>query len=700
MGSLPPHEVTLSSNMDLNSLLNKLQSAVVAIQAGVASVSIIQDTSDLATVMGPAARAAGVLVPSVLQARIADDPAMTDALLGIANKQQSKLRKATRILMDTYAKEICEAVVNYAARHVLGEVSMPTRDALKTVAAQVKTTLNIHGEIGTLAARLDTKSINASAAGLIESEYSANKEFVVKFSNKIKTYENQVESMTGLIDDNMIKTLEIGVRPDDLTSLRLTIKALQDSRETISTEKKYAERSVVSHFDGGCTDQRAGIKLSLTELVVPSNLSKGRGVEFIKAFRSFIKSRSPWYYAILPELIRILDISRIGGHYLPPSKVDDYSSVDSAYRSVYALQATDLYNYLDLKVSKEIMANIHKPFKYGMEDAKASSENGDGPMALFCILAMYRPSGETYRDEIKEKICALPAKFAEGTNPSQRVNDSLSVLQEAVDLDVKIPWNRTGKLIVSLLSERSNIFSRMLGPYAHTGAILDKEDSAVELKRMFADIVEACKELQESGQDVKRLMSVDFKSPGKGAAKTTTPNEATGDDSNPCYFKENCTRKGCTYGHSKEENAKRFKSKRGKGGKGDKNPKTKKDEPTSKFAKKGKGNRLECQAKSCKAPSMGFRFCTKCHRQALENNGAITLKDGSTAEVKVSKSSAQEVRIAQLEKLLAKSEDTSDGEEEQEADQASKKRKRASAARVAGQSIMDRLGLSNKRHQQ
>jgi hypothetical protein len=439
--------------------------------------------------------------------------------------------------------------------------------------------------------------------------------------------------------------------------------------------------------------------MSLTELVVPSNLSKGRGVEFIKAFRSFIKSRSPWYYAILPEIIRILDISRIGGHYLPPSKADDYSSVASEYKDVYALQATDLYNYLDNKVSKEIMANLRKPFKYGMEDAKASSENGDGPMALFCILAMYRPSGESYRDEIKEKICALPAKFAEGTNPSQRVNDSLAVLQEAIDLDVKIPWNRTGKLIVSLLSERSNIFSRMLGPYAHTGAILDKEDAAVELKRMFADIVEACKELQESGQDVKRLMSVDFKSPGKGAAKTTTPNEATGDESNPCYFKENCTRKGCTYGHSKEENAKRFKSK-GKGGKGDKTSKTKKDEPPSKFAKKGKGNKSECLAKSCKAPSMGYRFCTKCHRQALENNGAVTLKDGSTAEVKVSKASAQEVRIAQLEKLLNKSEDTSDGEEEQEADQASKKRKRASAARVAGQSIMDRLGLSNKRHQQ
>ena len=124
-------------------------------------------------------------------------------------------------------------------------------------------------------------------------------------------------------------------------------------------------------------------------------------------------------------------------------------------------------------------------------------------MALFCILAMYRPSGESYREEIKEKICALPAKFAEGTNPLQRVNDSLAVLQEAIDLDARITWNRTGRPIVSLLSGRSNVFARVLGPYAQTWAILDKEDAAVKLKRMFANIVDACKEVQESGQDVK-----------------------------------------------------------------------------------------------------------------------------------------------------------------------------------------------------
>jgi hypothetical protein len=251
--------------MDLNSLLTKLQAAIVAIQSGVATASITQDTSDLATVMGPAAKAAGVLAPQVLQARIADDPAMTAALTGIANQQKSMLRKATRYLMDAYAREISEDVVNYAARHVLREVSKPTRDALKTVAAQVKTTLTIHGEIGTLAARLDVKSINATAASSIEAEYSANQDFVVKFSTKIKTYEDQVDIMTRAIDDNMVKTLDPLLTVDAIAGLRLTIKALQDSRETISTEKKYAERSVVAHFDGGCTDQRAGIKMSLTE---------------------------------------------------------------------------------------------------------------------------------------------------------------------------------------------------------------------------------------------------------------------------------------------------------------------------------------------------------------------------------------------------------------------------------------------------
>jgi hypothetical protein len=52
----------------------------------------------------------------------------------------------------------------------------PTRDALKTVAAQVKTTSSSHGEIGNTRHSTDVKSINATAASFpIEAEYLQTK---------------------------------------------------------------------------------------------------------------------------------------------------------------------------------------------------------------------------------------------------------------------------------------------------------------------------------------------------------------------------------------------------------------------------------------------------------------------------------------------------------------------------------------------
>jgi hypothetical protein len=94
-------------------------------------------------------------------------------------------------------------------------------------------------------------------------------------------------------------------------------------------------------------------------------------------------------------------------------------------------------------------------------------------------------------------MLGLPSKFTEGCHPAQKIDDNRAILQEALDLDIKIPWNRTGKQIGSMLSKRSSTIARVLRPYAEVGGIVDREDSAVELSRMFSDIVEAYKELQE-----------------------------------------------------------------------------------------------------------------------------------------------------------------------------------------------------------
>jgi hypothetical protein len=160
--------------MDLSSLLSSMQTALVALQSGVASVSILLDTSDLATVMGPAAKTAGVQAPQVLQSRVKDDELMNKGLTGLENDQKAAIRKATRSLMNEYAKEVAGAVLDSTVQQVQSDMTKPSRDLLKSVASQVKSLMVIQSEVSKLAARLVVKSTNANAMSLIEEEYSSN----------------------------------------------------------------------------------------------------------------------------------------------------------------------------------------------------------------------------------------------------------------------------------------------------------------------------------------------------------------------------------------------------------------------------------------------------------------------------------------------------------------------------------------------
>jgi hypothetical protein len=362
-----------------------------------------------------------------------------------------------------------------------------------------------------LALRIQTSSVNATSVKLIEITYATNIKFVTDYSAKLIIYNDQVVTTTASLS---IDTL-IATTMDKNEVYAAKLKGYQEARAAVATERKYAEIQIVEHFDSGATQQKAGIKLNLTDLTMPSNVTKGKGVELIKNIKSFLKgrARAPWFYTILPEVFRTLEEPRIENHHKPPSKADGYvyAGVQVQFREIYNLQAQELYDQMEAKFPKEITANIRKQFKYGLEDEKAVCQVEDGPMVIFCILALYRPSGETYRNEIKEKMCALPTKFSNGTNPAQMIHENQAIMQETLDLDIRIPWCKTGKPIISILSERSNTFARVLRPYiyAEAGGVLDKDDSAVELNRMLTDIVDACKKLQESGLDVKKAMNVD-----------------------------------------------------------------------------------------------------------------------------------------------------------------------------------------------
>ncbi len=161
-----------------------------------------------------------------------------------------------------------------------------------------------------------------------------------------------------------------------------------------------------------------------------------------------------------------------------------------------------------------------------------------------------------------------------------------------------------------------------------------------------------------------------------------------------CHFGADCTRKICTFGYTKADNAKRAQNGAGRGkGSDTKSAKGKGAGKGSKSSAKGAGKAEVCKAFGCKAPGEGYRFCTKCHRKGIESGGKVKHKDGTMIEVKLSKSSQQEKRIAQLEKQLGNV-PAADGDDPSSDDEPVEpvKRKRANIVNV-----MERLGLPNKR---
>jgi len=79
-----------------------------------------------------------------------------------------------------------------------------------------------------------------------------------------------------------------------------------------------------------------------------------------------LQLRAPYYYEVLPELHKVMDDCLIGIHHLPPSKADGYLNVNAEQRERYSSQSSKLWEELEMKLPKDIVANIRKEFKYGL----------------------------------------------------------------------------------------------------------------------------------------------------------------------------------------------------------------------------------------------------------------------------------------------------------------------------------------------
>ena len=201
--------------------------------------------------------------------------------------------------------------------------------------------------------------------------------------------------------------------PLDVTSLT----SLQSVRTALEKESEYTQKKVFDYFETGSKAVGSGAKVQLTDLVIPKDIHKGKGKELVQNVRAFLQMRAPYYYVIMPQLCYTMANALVGLHSLPPTKADGYVTVKESLRELYSAQSLRLWEEIERRVGKDVIANIRKDFKYGVEEKKTSCEVGDGVTAVFCLLALYRPSGLAYREKIKDQLAASVGKFSDGSCP-------------------------------------------------------------------------------------------------------------------------------------------------------------------------------------------------------------------------------------------------------------------------------------------
>jgi hypothetical protein len=468
----------------------------------------------------------------------------------------------------------------------------------------VQTITSLTTTITTAVLRISGGSVNEAEAKINRNKYLLDSAVVEKAVVRTASYLSRITTISTRIDDILDDNND-----SDLTEL----STLQDQRSALEKEKTYVEKGLVKHFEVGSS----GTLEKLIPMTIPEQLQQGKGKELIRNVKAFLHNRTANFYAILPELQYCMSNALVGLNQVPPSKSDGFLSVKDFLRELYAAQSLQLWEELERKLPKESVASIRKEFKYGTEEKKAKCDVGDGVMALFCLLALYRPNGISYREQIKDKMALCPAKFSDGSCPTLQIKAVWPILQEAMDLGVHLQWSRIGKPIVTALTERNNIFARALTEYSDIINIVDLDDSAVEISRMLSAVEQACKDLDDAGISTKR------------AAYT---NEYNSPLKQICWYGSDCNREDCQRQH--KPNGKGQGKGKGKGGKGTPKgkgkgayAKNKTPEPKDNKEAKIKPENI-CKAKDCPASGKGYKFCVTCHRKLMADK-SITLKDGT-----------------------------------------------------------------------
>ena len=96
----------------------------------------------------------------------------------------------------------------------------------------------------------------------------------------------------------------------------------------------------------------------------------------------------------------------------------------------------------------EIMGDLLSTFRFGLHgERKFKGFSGDGVITYWCLLSVFRPTGEKHQAMVEKKLNASFRMFKnKSVSYEVSVATILPVMKEAKKISLKIKWMHTGSL--------------------------------------------------------------------------------------------------------------------------------------------------------------------------------------------------------------------------------------------------------------
>ena len=197
-----------------------------------------------------------------------------------------------------------------------------------------------------------------------------------------------------------------------------------------------------------------------TELKIVAHLQDGKGHEQIRAMEQYLYGNVEQFWSLIPDLRRMgSDFDPGSGSYWIPEM--DINKYPNELQEIRKRQSENLARIILNKASATVGSEITCDMVYGsVNQFNFKAEPSDGVALYAAIIIKYCKSDKAHIRRLGTKLGKAWTEFKATSQSSiaDAVSKVNTMLQEAENLYIKVPWDTVAVPIMATLSERNYLY--------------------------------------------------------------------------------------------------------------------------------------------------------------------------------------------------------------------------------------------------